>query len=305
MKQYSGAVLFIDMLGIGALTRGLIRLTDADYLPWKVESSEERRHQFLGAKLLLQFRRSLVHIKKAWPSIKIAQLSDCAFLWSQDPVGLANASRELMWHVTRAGLLCRAGLAFGQIVEPDKTNLSLGQFILGDAVTSAVGLEGSGKGIRIFCDSEFASNVLSRCHFKYQPFAPIKNPLNGSIVDEFRWYTLPTPIEQRNYLAQTPLQASLALIELVTILRYSPRLNWNSCSREGKLQIACSIEAVSKLIEPLVKSSEYTFTVEHLMEQAENRSDVLRERIGMQFEEEISNLLAPQKKKKLGHRRQR
>ncbi len=299
MKQYSGAVLFIDMLGIGALTRGRIPLTELEHAPWNVGAAMTGRHQLLGAKLLMQFRRSLVHTQKACPLVKVAQLSDCAFLWASNPVAVANAAREVMWHATRAGLLCRAGLAYGQIVEPDKVNRSLGQFILGDAVTSAVSFEGSGKGARVFCDRDIAHEVLAQCHFKPGPFAPLKNPLDGSIIDEFRWYALPAPIEEHNHRVQKPHQVALALVELLTILRYSPRLNWNSCSPEGRLQIACTIEAVSKLIADYVPSDDYAFTVEHLMEGMEiKRSNELQVKIRRQFEGEISQLLMKSKKRK-------
>lgn len=187
MKQYDGAVLFIDMLGIGALTRGKIPLAEAEFAPWGVVAAKAGRHHILGAKLLMQFRRSLLRTKKAWDAVKVVQLSDCAFLWSSDPVAVINAAREVMWHATRAGLLCRAGLAYGPIVEPDKVKRSLGQFILGDAVTRAVGLEGSGTGDRVFCDREVVHEVLKRCRFRHAPFAPLRTPLDGSVVDEFRW----------------------------------------------------------------------------------------------------------------------
>lgn len=298
MKQYSGAVLFIDMLGIGALTRGKIPLSEAEYAPWSVAAANSGRHHVLGAKLLMQFRRSLLHTQKTWAAVKVAQLTDCAFLWSPDAVAVINAAREVMWHTMRAGLLCRAGLAYGQIVEPDKVNRSLGQFILGDAVTRAVGLEGSGKGARVFCDREVAHEALKRCRFHHEPFAPLKNPLDGSVVDEFRWYMLPALVEKHSYETQAPLGAALALVELLTILRYSPRLNWNSLSGEGRLQVACTIEAVSKMIPTYVPSDDYTFTVEHLMETGAEarRSEELQARIKKQFGEEISGLLAPRKK---------
>ena len=297
MKQYSGAVLFIDMLGIGALTRGKIPLSDAEYASWGVAAAEAGRHHILGAKLLMQFRRSLLHTKSSWETVKVAQLSDCAFLWSPDPVAVVNAAREIMWHATRAGLLCRAGLAYGQIVEPNKVNRSLGQFILGDAVTRAVGFEGSGKGARVFCDSELAHEVLKNCSFQHEPFAPLRNPLDGTVVDEFRWYTLPSAVEKRNYLAQPPLETALGLVELLTTLRYSPRLSWNSLSTEGRIQVACTVEAVSKMIPTYVRSDDYTFTVEHVMESQPKRSDEAQARIRKQFEQEISALIARDKKK--------
>lgn len=296
MKQYDGAVLFIDMLGIGALTRGKIPLAEAEFAPWGVAAAKAGRHHILGAKLLMQFRRSLLHTQKTWDAVKVAQLSDCAFLWSSDPVAVINAAREVMWHATRAGLLCRAGLAYGQIVEPDKVNRSLGQFILGDAVTRAVGLEGSGKGARMFCDREVAHEVLKQCRFHHEPFAPLRNPLDGSVVDEFRWYMLPAPVDEHNDETQASLGVALALVELLTVLRYSPRLNWNSLSYEGRLQVACTVEAVSKITPTYIPNNDYVFTVEHLMEAEARRSQELQARIREQFSKEVSALLARQKK---------
>lgn len=295
MKQYDGAVLFIDMLGIGALTRGKIPLSEAEYAPWSVVAAETGRHHILGAKLLMQFRRSLLHSAKIWKAVKVAQLSDCAFLWSQDPVAVINIAREVMWHATRAGLLCRAGLAYGQIVEPDKVNRSLGQFILGDAVTRAVGFEGSGKGARVFCDSEVAHEVLKRCSFRHEPFAPLRNPLDGIVIDEFRWYMLPATVEKHNYEMQASFGSALALLELITTLRYSPRLNWNCLSHEGRIQVACSIEAVSKMIPTYVPSEDYSFTVQQLMLCEMRRSKELQAKIRKQFVKEISSLLRPWK----------
>lgn len=299
MKKYSGAVLFVDMLGIGALTQGTIQLSEEDHVPWKVPQAKVGRHHLLGAKLLMQFRRSLVHTQRLWKSVEIAQLSDCAFLWSDNSMIVVNAARELMWHTTRAGLLCRAGLAHGEIVEPDKVNRSLGRFILGDAVTSAVDLERSGKGARVFCDSEVAHEILQKCSFTHSPFLPLKNPLDGSVVDEFRWYVLPGSFDEHQYRTGKRLPTALALVDLLTILRYSPRLKWNSQTREGRLQIACTIEAVSNSIAMYVPSDDYAFTVEYLLEAADQpaRSEKIRERIRTQFSNEVSELLAQSKKK--------
>jgi hypothetical protein len=297
MNRYGGAVLFIDILGIGALTRGKVRIEEPDYAAWKTNQVESGRHHVLGAKLLMQFRRSLLHTQKTFDSVNVAQLSDCAFLWSEHPVDVANAARELMWHVTRPGMLCRAGLAYGQIIEPDKVNRSLGQFILGEAVTKAVDLERSGKGARIFCDSESASQVLKRSHFLRKPFIPLKNPLDGSVTDEFRWYVLPKQIKKHNDEADGPLLTALSLVELLTILRYSPRLGWSATSTEGRLQIACTIEAVSQVIAECVPSDDYLFAVEHLMEVGlANRSAALEERVRKKFTDEITQLVSKLKK---------
>lgn len=54
------------------------------------------------------------------------------------------------------GILCRGGLAYGEILESDDSN-QMGHFILGDAVTRAVELEGKAKGCRVLIDDELPS----------------------------------------------------------------------------------------------------------------------------------------------------
>src|SRR5687767_20542 len=117
------------MLGIGALTRGQVHLQEADFDAWDI--AEPGQHQLFAAKLLQQFRQCLLQVSSSnKSSLRVAQLSDSAFLWSADPSVVVEAARDLMWRVTRLGLLCRAGMAFGQIVEPAKVNRSLGEFVL-------------------------------------------------------------------------------------------------------------------------------------------------------------------------------
>lgn len=294
MKQYTGAVLFVDMLGIGALTQRKIKLSDEEYAPWKVDSASKEPHQLLAARLLLQFRRSLTHTKKACALVQVAQLSDCAFLWSSDPAAVVEATRELMWNTTRAGLLCRAGLAFGQIVEPDRVNRNLGQFILGDAVTKAVELESSGKGVRVFCNNEIARKILASYQFENNPFAPLRNPLDGTVVEEFRWYMLHQPITPNGEnQADNDRKAAIGLIELLTILKYSPRLNWNACSQPGLLQIACSVEAVSQLVSQYVPKLDLFSSAETIMASGNSkRSEARQKRIKAELDSEVSQLLA-------------
>jgi hypothetical protein len=292
MNHYSGAALFIDILGIDPLTRGKIALHNREYAAWGVTTTTDAgRHHILAAKLLMQFRRSLVHTQTICTAVKIAQLSDSAFVWAADPVDVVNAARTLMWHVLRAGLLCRAGLAYGRIVEPDKVNRSLGQFVLGDAVTKAAGLEGKGKGARVFCDSEVAHEVLKTCRFKREPFTPLRNPLDGSVIDEFRWYLLPKPIQKSNDQSEDALATALGLAELLTTLRYSPRLGWNDACPEGRLQVACTVESVSQRISAYVHSDNYAFIVEHLMEAKTDRSAELQAKVYRQFKGEIVRLI--------------
>ena len=87
MRQYQGAVFFVDILGIGALTRGRVTLLPEDYEAHGIKSSKNRNEHYFSAKLLIKFRKVLNNLKKN-KDIKVAQLSDCAFIWSEKPIPL-------------------------------------------------------------------------------------------------------------------------------------------------------------------------------------------------------------------------
>ena len=80
MKEYSGAVFFVDILGVGALTQGKIDITEEDFLAHRFSFEKNfSEHQFC-AKLLVKFRRILTNATERKKKIKVAQLSDCAFI---------------------------------------------------------------------------------------------------------------------------------------------------------------------------------------------------------------------------------
>ncbi|ARP54245.1 hypothetical protein ALFP_2358 [Alcaligenes faecalis] len=287
MRSFQGAVLFVDMLGFSALTGGKLTLGDDEYAPWQVESKGEYPHQLLAAKILIKFRKTLMQTSKAFAGVRVAQLSDCAFLWSTDVGLIVSAGRKLMHEAALMGLLCRGGLAFGNIHEPDKSNHSLGAFIVGDAVTRAATYETMGKGMRIFTDIETASRVLEACPF--ESISPLTNPLTGDTVDEWQWYA-PNQLlsEQKSLRFRKELER---IVGCHTMLRYSPKFAWNATTPEGRRQIACSIAAVSSALERLSRDSkEYIFTVEQLLAANPSRSDVLRKKVQKLFVNELMSL---------------
>jgi hypothetical protein len=79
MRQYQGAVFFVDILGIGALTRGRVTLLTEDYEAHGIKSSKNKNTHFFSAKLLIKFRKILNNLKNN-KDIQVAQLSDCAFI---------------------------------------------------------------------------------------------------------------------------------------------------------------------------------------------------------------------------------
>ncbi len=56
LSDYKGTVIFIDILGFGALTNNKIALTAADIKPWVSTSSHPKNHHYLAANLLVEFR---------------------------------------------------------------------------------------------------------------------------------------------------------------------------------------------------------------------------------------------------------
>lgn len=295
MKSYQGGVLFIDMLGFSALTKGQLTLGAVECEPWKVDPDGPFPHQLIAARILLAFRRALVRTKNAFKEVKVAQLSDSAFLWSKDVGALADAGRHLMHEAALMGLLCRGGLAIGGIHEPDKVNNSLGAFIVGDAVTHAVALESKGKGMRIFTDQETARLVL-----KARPtevFNPLIDPLSGNTIDEWKWYVPSQPLPQDRD-SNKLVSGVRSLVGCHTTLRYSPKLSWSATTSEGRRQIACSVVAVSDAMERMSGGSgKFDFSVEHLMLANSRRSEQTRQRIQKEFVEELLMAIARKKER--------
>lgn len=291
MRSFEGAVLFVDMLGFSALTRGKLSLGTEECEPWKVDAEGNFHHQLLAAKFLLAFRKALTQTKKTFDGVRVAQLSDCAFLWSTDVGAIVDAGRYLMHEAALMGLLCRGGLAFGDVHEPDKVNHSLGAFIVGDAVTRAATYETVGKGMRVFTDPKTAERVMAvRPTEKFQPLI---NPLTGDTFDEWRWYAPSQSLRSERNM--TRLRKELErLVSCYTMLRYSPKLAWSATTPEGCRQIACSVVAVSDAMEHLSgNSGTYQFSVEYLLGANHGRSDSARQRVQQQFVTELLAAIQP------------
>jgi len=290
MRSYQGVVLFVDMLGFSALTRGGLKLTAAELIPWNVDPDGDFSNQILATKIIIAFRQVLAKTKKRYGQIKVAQLSDCAFLWSSDAALVAKAGKYLLREAASIGLLCRGGLAYGDIHEPDKLNHSLGAFVVGDAVTRAAISESMGKGMRVFTDSDTATYFSANC--PQESFKELENPLTGEIVDEWQWYALSrSDLEGRRSTLET------ALLNLATwhaTLRYSPRLAWSATSSEGSRQISCSIAAISDHMNDLSGGRpDLKFTVEGLMQTSMDRSHETVAKISRQFAGELVAVVRP------------
>lgn len=259
MKEYTGAVFFVDILGVGALTQGKINITEEDFLAheFKYEPGFSE-HQFC-ANLLSKFRKILSVATRNIKNVKVAQLSDCAFIWSPEPDIVVNVARDIMWKSMLSGVLCRGGIANGQIVEPEKINSKLGKFICGGAVTEAVKLESMGKGARVFIKPELVSELN-----KISPYAFTvrESPIDFSIVDEFLWYKYPKNI-QSTFDSCNEKHVLIGLIQLIAAIKYSPKFRWNALSDEGQRQLASTLDVISYETESFTPNLDLRFSFEY------------------------------------------
>ncbi|MBF4436370.1 hypothetical protein ERJ77_17985 [Vibrio anguillarum] len=257
MKEYLGAVFFVDILGVGALTQGKVEIEKSDFSAHRFSTSKSTSEHIFCAKLLLKFRRILNKVMKH-NGVKVAQLSDCAFIWSANADLVLEAAREIMWETASNGVLCRGGMSYGEIVEPDTVNVRLGKFICGKAATQAVKLEGMGKGARVFIDETVPSEVS----YSIQPeaFRQSTNPKDYSYVDEFLWGLYPKQIDCTQSVNSADSKARLKkILSLVSLLRFSPKYRWNTSSAEGKIQVASTIDSLSSVTSLLQDHYDYHF----------------------------------------------
>lgn len=246
MNEYEGAVLFVDILGISALTTSEKPLVDAqDFKALDPKSQKVGGNQLFCARLLSKFRKNL-HDCDA-KGLKIAQLSDCAFLWSRNESLVVQAARNLFHKNAETGILARGGMTFGQIIEPDKTRKSLGHFICGNAVTRAAKLEGSGKGARVFIDREIGGRRIEGISPK--AFEGMSNPSDYSMIDEFLWFSCPRDFSDRS----EKMNRLKGLASLLVSFKSSPSFRWNSASALGRIHLGATVQRLCKATSELCK----------------------------------------------------
>lgn len=248
MQAYNGAVFFVDILGFSALTKGqVVGITKEDYHAWGISDSVSQPHSILAATIIVEFRDVLHQLKTRYPEIHVGQLSDCAFIWSEDIMMLVQSLHFVMWTmIQEKGILCRGGVAYGEIVEVDNVDYNLGAFIVGDAVTKAVKNEGRLKGPRVAMDVSFPDVLWHslgksaiNVQFAHDIFYPNKSEIDLSVVDEYRWYLCEDNIVPETSILSFEKQVELTKkrLHLANILRFHPRMGWNSRGAEGLVQL--------------------------------------------------------------------
>jgi len=253
LKKINGAVFFVDILGIGALTQNQINLTEVDYIDWLDQYGLEHNNQHLSASLLGSFRAILNNINQEFNNITIAQLSDCAFIWSENIADVIIAANNFMTEALTQGILCRGGISYGEIIETTQ-GYDLGRFIVGEAVTKAVKLESLSKGARVLIDQEIPQELFNQDEEfskKTQPmFQPFTNPLDFNTYDEFLWYMVPNLDKKIDDLriANYPTRLSLTIerLKLAANIRVSPKFYWNSRSKHGLIQLKATVNFISQ-----------------------------------------------------------
>lgn len=258
IKKYNGAVFFVDMLGISALTNNRIDLTADDYKWWLDEYDVEPGPQYLAAALLSKFREILVELKPLFKTVTISQLSDCAFIWSENITEVVLFASRFANRAIYEGLLCRGGMAYGEIIET-KQEHNLGRFILGNAVTEAANLEKTAKGARILINQELPQALWQENEKLYERispvFAPFTNPLDYAIYDEFLWYLcddLTGNVHNMNVISgdknmnADKVRFTKERLRIANFVRCSPKFNWNSRSKEGNVQLNATINFISR-----------------------------------------------------------
>lgn len=261
INKINGAVFFVDILGFGALTQNKINLEDKDYSIWLDQYSLDYDNQNLAASILAKFREILIKISDENPSVTISQLSDCAFVWSSNIKDVIIIANHIMSECISQGVLCRGGLSYGEIIETQQ-NHKLGRFILGNAVTEAVKLEGIAKGCRIMVNQEFPHSLFSVdekfSNCIYPLFQPFINPLDFETYDEFKWYFVPfmqKDFSLRNVEDKERATHTNSRIKLANKIRLDPRFSWNARNQQGKVHLKSSINFISESEDNIFKVS--------------------------------------------------
>ncbi|PKL22004.1 MAG: hypothetical protein CVV48_04605 [Spirochaetae bacterium HGW-Spirochaetae-4] len=253
IRKYKAAVFYVDILGMGALTKEEISLTTSDYQSWLKKYRHEFSHQYLAAAILAEFRQILSSLIIKYDNVVISQLSDCAFIWSDDICNIIKFAAEFMQLALGKGVFCRAGLTYGEIIETNE-NHTLVRFIVGPAVTTAVKLEKIAKGARILIDEDFPK-FLWNCNKIFaertQPlFSPFTNPLDYEVYDEFKWYLVPSGIigevDLRMLVYYDKVEFTKNRLKLANRVRLSPKFLWNTKSIQGRIQLKATVSFMAE-----------------------------------------------------------
>lgn len=254
LQSYNGAVLYVDILGFGALTKGQISLSKNDYDPWLLRTGHVKNNQFLAATILVKFRKILQDLDAEEQDVTVSQLSDCFFAWSENITAVTKFAFSFMHKAIESGILCRGGMAYGEIIETEK-NHSMGRLILGNAVTKAVEVEGLAKGARILINDDLPANLYEQNEEYrnkiYQMFKPFTNPLDYEVYDEFKWYLVDN-LEMiheyglSNMTDEQKVAATKQRLKLANKIQHATIYSWNAKNKPGQIHLQATSNFLSE-----------------------------------------------------------
>ena len=102
MNNIKGFVFYVDILGFTALTQDKIQLTEDDFNIWQVSKHfQTSGNQEFAANILIIFREILTNCQNKYPKVNFTQLSDCAFVWSENMKDVILSCHTIMsyYHV--------------------------------------------------------------------------------------------------------------------------------------------------------------------------------------------------------------
>jgi hypothetical protein len=243
------------------LTQNKINLQSEDFAIWLDRYSLPYDNQNLAASILAKFREILLKISEDYKSVTISQLSDCAFVWSENIKDVIIVANNIMSNCISEGVLCRGGLAYGEIIETSQSH-KLGRFILGNAVTEAVKLEGIAKGCRIMINDEFPGNLFTAnenfSNDIYPLFQSFINPLDFETYDEFKWYFVPFMNDTFSFKDINTKKKAFYTnhrLKLANKIGLDPKFSWNARNSLGNIHLKSSINFLSETNDSIFKVS--------------------------------------------------
>ena len=248
LNMTNGTVVFIDILGFGALTQDGIKPNNRCYRAWGEVGAFDP--YILATRILSTFRDVLSESDANYSGVSFAQLSDGAFIWGQNTSRVFEAAVDVMQALVKEGVLCRAGGATGTYIEPETADAHLGRFILGEAVTRAVRIESQGKGMRFWCDEASFNTINSATPSPLKPIIRVLNPMECKNAYEIVWH-MPIKRDWLEIPHEDPIAANVEaneyleiFFEILANLVANPRFIWNEDSEQGLIHIKASIEAM-------------------------------------------------------------
>lgn len=198
----------------------------------------------------------------SYPSIICSTISDSLFLVSESSDDILFAVANIFRKCIKSGILLRAGLSHGEyyIIQTDLAKINF----YGKSVTEAVRYEKTGKGCRVFTNSDFPITCKI---FEENPvlFSAYKNYKDYETFDCFEWLmllddyvvTASDVMDLYSFHNREDLQKTVDLFydneKILSYLKHSPMFNWNLENNNGTIQMGASIEYVATTIDSIYK----------------------------------------------------